>query len=125
MMACQQSLYWGADGLFINFLFQATSLLRELDTQNLNVIVVSPRNYFLFTPLLPSCTTGTIELRSIMQPIRFLTRFKTRVTKFIEADCTEIDHLKKEITVVDNSGIQLQLNRFRNMWNRCKPENKI
>ena len=39
----------------------AVSLLKKLDTENYNVIVVSPRNYFLFTPLLPSCTTGTIE----------------------------------------------------------------
>ena len=31
----------------------ATSLLKELDTAEYNVVVVSPRNYFLFTPLLP------------------------------------------------------------------------
>jgi NADH dehydrogenase FAD-containing subunit len=34
------------------------------------VTIVSPRNYFLFTPLLAGTTTGTIELRSIMEPIR-------------------------------------------------------
>jgi NADH:ubiquinone reductase (non-electrogenic) len=48
----------------------SVSLLKKLDTENYNVIVISPRNYFLFTPLLPSCTTGTIEHRSIMEPIR-------------------------------------------------------
>ena len=43
----------------------SSSFLDYLDTEKYNVVVVSPRNYFLFTPLLPSCTTGTIELRSL------------------------------------------------------------
>ncbi|KAI8908392.1 hypothetical protein EDD86DRAFT_191652 [Gorgonomyces haynaldii] len=83
----------------------ATSILKDLDTEHFNVVVVSPRNYFLFTPLLPSTTTGTIELRSIMQPIRFVTRFKKRAVEFVEGDCTKIDPVKKQITVKDNSEI--------------------
>ena len=35
-----------------------------------NVIVVSPRNHFLFTPLLCSTTVGTLEFRSIIEPVR-------------------------------------------------------
>jgi len=31
---------------------------------------VSPRNYFLFTPLLPGVTVGSLEARSISEPIR-------------------------------------------------------
>jgi hypothetical protein len=69
----------------------ATSLLKDLDTDKFNTVVISPRNYFLFTPLLPSCTVGTIELRSIMQPIRYLTRFKSREVLFIEGDATKVD----------------------------------
>lgn len=34
------------------------------------IVVVSPRNHFLFTPLLPSTTTGTLEFRSIVEPFR-------------------------------------------------------
>jgi NADH dehydrogenase FAD-containing subunit len=30
-------------------------------------IVVSPNNYFLFTPLLPSVAVGTLNARSIIQ----------------------------------------------------------
>ena len=33
-------------------------------------IVISPRNYFLYTPLLPAVATGTMEERSIVEPIR-------------------------------------------------------
>ncbi|KAJ3276132.1 NADH:ubiquinone oxidoreductase [Terramyces sp. JEL0728] len=83
----------------------ATSFLKDLDTENFNVIMVSPRNYFLFTPLLPSCTVGTIELRSIMQPLRYITRFKNREVMFVEADCTNIDSEAKTITIKDNSEV--------------------
>lgn len=35
-----------------------------------DVTMVSPRNYFLYTPLLPSAATGTVEPRSIVDPVR-------------------------------------------------------
>lgn len=83
----------------------ATSFLADLDTEKFNVVVVSPRNYFLFTPLLPSCTVGTIELRSIMQPLRYITRFKKRDVKIVEGDCTSIDPESRTLIVQDNSEI--------------------
>jgi len=80
--------------------------LKNLDTENYNVIVVSPRNFFLFTPLLPSCTTGTIEHRSIMEPIRNILRHKKATVKFYEAACTKIDYEKKIIYAQDDSDIK-------------------
>ncbi|WPG99449.1 Hypothetical protein R9X50_00226300 [Acrodontium crateriforme] len=84
----------------------SVSLLKNLDTENYNVVVISPRNYFLFTPLLPSCTTGTIEHRSIMEPIRNFLRHKKAAVKFYEADCTKIDHEKKVVYINDDSEIK-------------------
>ncbi|KAK3680100.1 NADH:ubiquinone oxidoreductase [Recurvomyces mirabilis] len=84
----------------------SVSLLKKLDTENYNVIVVSPRNYFLFTPLLPSCTTGTIEHRSIMEPIRNFLRHKKAAVKYYEADCTKIDYENKMIYINDDSEIK-------------------
>ncbi|KAF2197969.1 FAD/NAD(P)-binding domain-containing protein [Delitschia confertaspora ATCC 74209] len=84
----------------------AVSLLKKLDTENYNVIVVSPRNYFLFTPLLPSCTTGTIEHRSIMEPIRNFLRHKKAAVKFYEAEATKIDYEKKVVYINDQSEIK-------------------
>lgn len=81
-------------------------MLKKLDTENYNVIVVSPRNYFLFTPLLPSCTTGTIEHRSIMEPVRAILRHKKAAVKFYEAEASSIDPDRKVIKVVDNSEIK-------------------
>ncbi len=46
------------------------SLLRNVDKQLYDVIVISPRNHFLFTPLLASTTVGTLEFRSIIEPVR-------------------------------------------------------
>ena len=46
------------------------SLLKHVDKQLFDAVVVSPRNHFLFTPLLASTTVGTLEFRSIIEPVR-------------------------------------------------------
>ena len=46
------------------------SVLRHVNKNLFDVIVISPRNHFLFTPLLASTTVGTLEFRSIIEPIR-------------------------------------------------------
>ncbi|XP_064620775.1 probable NADH dehydrogenase [Lineus longissimus] len=51
------------------------SVLKSIDKTKFDVIVVSPRNHFLFTPLLCSTTVGTLEFRSIIEPVRE-TRFR-------------------------------------------------
>ncbi|KAG9680636.1 external NADH-ubiquinone oxidoreductase-like protein, partial [Aureobasidium melanogenum] len=84
----------------------AVSLLKKLDTENYNVIVISPRNYFLFTPLLPSCTTGTIEHRSIMEPVRNFLRHKKAAVKFYEAEATKVDYAKKVVYINDESEVK-------------------
>jgi NADH:ubiquinone reductase (non-electrogenic) len=62
-------------------------------------VVVSPRNYFLFTPLLPATTVGTVDVRSLVEPTRFIARHKSRTVNVIEAECTDIDPKNKVITV--------------------------
>lgn len=49
------------------------SFLKNLRSSSYDVEVVSPKNYFMFTPLLPSVTCGTVEARSIVEPIRKIT----------------------------------------------------
>ncbi|OQV13886.1 putative NADH dehydrogenase [Hypsibius exemplaris] len=46
------------------------SLLKNLNRKLYHVTVISPRNHFLFTPLLASTTVGTLEFRSIIDPVR-------------------------------------------------------
>lgn len=50
--------------------FGACTLLRNINLKGYDVTLISPRNHFLFTPLLPSTTVGTTEFRSIIEPIR-------------------------------------------------------
>ena len=41
----------------------AMSLLRQIDTKQYEVVVISPRNHFVFTPLLAGSAVGTLEHR--------------------------------------------------------------
>jgi NADH:ubiquinone reductase (non-electrogenic) len=84
----------------------AVSLLKSLDTDEYDVTVISPRGYFLFTPLLPSCTTGTIESRSIVEPVRNFLRHKRTAVKFYEADATKIDIAARIVRINDDSEIK-------------------
>jgi NADH dehydrogenase len=52
----------------------SVAMLKTINPENYHITVVSPSNYFLFTPLLPSATVGTLEVRSIMEPIRRIIR---------------------------------------------------
>lgn len=45
-------------------------LVKGLDRAKYDVICVSPRNYFIFTPLLPSSTVGTVEYNCITESLR-------------------------------------------------------
>ncbi|CAE6500683.1 unnamed protein product [Rhizoctonia solani] len=84
----------------------ATSMLKSLDTEDYNVVVISPRNYFLFTPLLPSVAIGTLDSRSIIQPTRYITRHKSRRVYVYEAEAQEVDPKNKTVTFVDNSPVK-------------------
>lgn len=75
------------------------SLLKNLDTTLYNVVIVSPRNYFLFTPLLPSCPTGTVGVRSIIEPVRGITRVCLGEVIYLEAEATDIDPVNNRITI--------------------------
>ncbi|XP_038900930.1 external alternative NAD(P)H-ubiquinone oxidoreductase B2, mitochondrial-like [Benincasa hispida] len=72
-----------------------TSFLKNLKSSSYDVHVISPHNYFAFTPLLPSVTCGTVEARSIVEPIRAITKKKGLNIEFREAECYKIDAEKK------------------------------
>ncbi|XP_057954348.1 external alternative NAD(P)H-ubiquinone oxidoreductase B1, mitochondrial-like isoform X2 [Malania oleifera] len=80
----------------------ATSFLKDLDISSYDVQVVSPRNYFAFTPLLPSVTCGTVEARSIVEPIRNIIRKRNGEIQFWEAECVKIDAANKKVQCLSN-----------------------
>ncbi len=74
--------------------FAATRLVKSIDPRHYHVTVVSPRNYFLFTPLLASTTVGTIEFRSIIEPIRAA----NEEIRYFQASCIAIHANQKTIS---------------------------
>ncbi len=48
----------------------AAAFLKGIDTDKYDVTVISPRNHFVFTPMLAGASVGTVEYRSITRPIR-------------------------------------------------------
>ncbi|KAJ5655824.1 hypothetical protein N7507_007774 [Penicillium longicatenatum] len=80
------------------------ALLKNLNPGDYHVTVVSPTNYFLFTPMLPSATVGTLGLRSLVEPVR---RIVDRVHgHFLKAEATDVDFSEKlvEVSQVDQDG---------------------
>jgi len=86
------------------------ALLTNLDARALSrydILVVSISNYFLYTPLLPSLAVGTVEPRSIIDPVRpvinnkLLPRLSDASVNFLEAEVTKIDPEKKVLTAHD------------------------
>lgn len=67
--------------------FASFSLVKNLDVDAYDVTIVSARNHFLFTPLLPSTTVGTIEFRSIIEPIRTA----RKGIRFYQGRCVRLD----------------------------------
>lgn len=48
----------------------AHAFIKLASTYDLRVVVVSPVNHFVFTPMLASAAVGTVEYRSMTEPIR-------------------------------------------------------
>lgn len=82
----------------------SVALLKQLNAGDYHVTVVSPSNHFLFTPMLPSATVGTLEFRSLVEPIRKIVK---RVKgHFIKASAVDVDFSSKliELEHVDGDG---------------------
>lgn len=71
----------------------SAAFLKEIDTDKYDVTVVSPRNFFLFTPMLAGSSVGTVEYRSITEPIREI----NRKASYLEGTATNIDIESKTV----------------------------
>jgi len=64
--------------------------------------IVSPKNYFLFTPLLPSTTVGTLEPQALVESIRKIV--KSCDGAFLCGEAIEIDPARKLVHCVGIDG---------------------
>ncbi|KAK2988764.1 hypothetical protein RJ640_025923 [Escallonia rubra] len=68
-------------------------LMKGIDTKAYDVVCVSPRNHMVFTPLLASTCVGTLEFRSVAEPIG---RIQPAISRepgsyFFLANCISVD----------------------------------
>jgi len=80
--------------------FAGFSLLHGLKKSSWDVTLLTPRNYFLFTPLLPSAVAGSVEFRSILEPARR----RLRGVRVIEAWAESIDWASRQVACVGAVG---------------------
>lgn len=71
------------------------TLARDLDPKKYQVVVVSPRSYFVFTPLLASTSTGTLEFRTALEPVRSR---RTKV-EFFQGWADSVDFAAKTLSI--------------------------
>lgn len=80
----------------------ACRFLKGLDTKLYDVVCISPRNHMVFTPLLASTCVGTLEFRSVAEPV---SQIQTALAKdpnsyFFLASCTGVDTDKHEVSFI-------------------------
>lgn len=78
----------------------AVSLLRQLEKDQYDVTVISPTNYFLFTPMLPCAAVGTLDIKTLMESIRSL--INTIDGHYLHAQAEKVEFNEKLIKVKDH-----------------------
>jgi NADH dehydrogenase len=74
------------------------------NNKDIDITLVSRDNFLLFTPMLPEVSTGMIETRHIVTPVRsFINK-----TRFYEAGVESIDLNNKRIVIIHPIGRQFQ-----------------
>lgn len=74
-------------------------LMKGIDTSIYDVVCVSPRNHMVFTPLLASTCVGTLEFRSVAEPI---SRIQPAISRepgsyYFLANCSKLDADNHEV----------------------------
>ncbi|KAK9069106.1 hypothetical protein SSX86_013222 [Deinandra increscens subsp. villosa] len=83
-------------------------LMKGIDTSVYDVVCVSPRNHMVFTPLLASTCVGTLEFRSVAEPIA---RIQPAISRepgsfFFLANCKGLDAKNHEVHCQTTDGLQ-------------------
>lgn len=88
----------------------AMNFINRIDVTKYDVIIISPRNYFAFTPLLPSVSSGTVSARSTLEPVRNkLMRGGKKVMDFHEAWAVHVSDSQKSVTCQTATGTRFEV----------------
>ncbi|CAJ1935069.1 unnamed protein product [Cylindrotheca closterium] len=78
----------------------AHALMKVADCRKLRLVVVSPVNHFVFTPMLASSAVGTIEYRSMTEAVRSA---NPMIDDYLQGSAVGVDVHKKTVQVQLNS----------------------
>ena len=74
------------------------TLSRDIDPRKYQLVVISPRSYFVFTPLLASTSVGTLEFRTALEPVRSR-RGRKHGAEFFQGWADDVDLEKKTLVI--------------------------
>ncbi|KAJ9089596.1 hypothetical protein DSO57_1011434 [Entomophthora muscae] len=83
-------------------------LAKDLNPDKYEVSLISPRNHFVFTPLLASTSVGTLEFRNICETIRH----HNPNVNFVEGTCEDIDFANRKLKVATSFTTSPDLHSF-------------
>nr|XP_009402350.1 PREDICTED: internal alternative NAD(P)H-ubiquinone oxidoreductase A1, mitochondrial-like isoform X2 [Musa acuminata subsp. malaccensis] len=89
--------------------------LKGLDAKLYDIVCISPRNHMVFTPLLASTCVGTLEFRSVAEPVGRIQSALAGApdSYFYLANCTGIDTDKHEVHCESVPGTGLPYDPYR------------
>ncbi|KAE8714946.1 Internal alternative NAD(P)H-ubiquinone oxidoreductase A1 [Hibiscus syriacus] len=95
----------------------ACRFLKGIDTRIYDVVCISPRNHMVFTPLLASTCVGTLEFRSVSEPV---TQIQSALATspnsyFFLASCISLDTTNHEVycEAMSNGGLPQEPYQFK------------
>lgn len=77
------------------------TLSRALDPKKYQIVVVSPRSYFVFTPLLAGTSVGTLEFRTTLEPVRSF-RARGFGAEYFQGWADKVDFETKKLAVEES-----------------------
>lgn len=98
-----QSKFLTTDVLIIGGGFAGFSCFRTIDRQCKRVILLTNRNHFLFTPLLPLAAVGSVEVRSIIESVQL---YEKKPGEVVIGKAIQLDAAARKVVVEYPGGIQ-------------------
>lgn len=95
--------------LVLGFGWGAHSLAKVIDVDRFDVVILSPRNHFIFTPMLPSTAVGSVEFRSLLEPVRSANPYVT----YFEAAASRVNVAEKFVMCESSRLVATNVARLR------------
>ncbi|KAF0273899.1 hypothetical protein FOG51_01470 [Hanseniaspora uvarum] len=85
------------------------TLLKSIDTSLYDITIISPRDHFLFTPLLPSAPVSTVAVESIKEDVSTLIRQGSGRVTFLQKEALDVDPENKKVIVEGDKAVDYDI----------------